>query len=312
VVLLTVSVFATTEKDLFANFVNTHNKVYTDEKEFEARFLIFQDNMKRIMIHNAGNSYFKLGMNQFTDMSNEEYNEKMLSKYSVEQTDNVETLLEDLPPPASVDWRAASPPAVVPVRNQGACGSPLAISVVDSIAGEYAVLKKDYVYTFDIQMIVNCDGGACAGQTEDIVWNYIKKYGLLWYYDTTCPEGPGIGICVNGPNCTSYKNESDLQIDVAGRGPISVLIDASQPTFQLYTSGIYSDSKCSTNSPDHALQVVGYGSTNGQDYWIARNSWGTSWGMKGDILIARNKGNVCGIASHACYAGNVHNCVCIE
>jgi len=310
VLLLAVSVLAT-EKDLFNNFITTYNKAYKDANEYETRFLIFQENMKKIMTHNLEKHGFEMGMNEFVDMSHEEFIQRMLSKNDFSQTDNIDTVVDDVAPPASVDWRTASPAVVVPVRNQGQCGGSMTYAVVDSIAGEYAVALKQETYAFDIQAITQCEANGCSGQLDNTIWDFIEKYGLWWYY-TECPTGPGVGVCISGSNCTTSGNESQLQSAVAGRGPISVLIDASQTSFQLYSSGIYADPKCTTSTLNHAIQVVGYGSTNGQDYWIARNSWGSSWGMKGDILIARNKANVCGIASHACYAQNVKNCLCLE
>ena len=95
-------------------------------------------------------------------------------------------------------------------------------------------------------------------------------------------------------------NEASLTDAIANIGPMSVAIYASN-NFQLYSSGVFTDTSCPAGKVNHAVNVVGYGTSNGQDYYILRNSWGTSWGDKGYMLYRRNNKNQCGIASYASY-----------
>ncbi len=76
-------------------------------------------------------------------------------------------------------------------------------------------------------------------------------------------------------------------------GPVGVSVDASG-VFRSYTGGILD--KGYGLSLNHAIVAVGYGSENGIEYWIVRNSWGSGWGEQGYIRIAITGGiGTCGI-----------------
>ena len=86
----------------------------------------------------------------------------------------------------------------------------------------------------------------------------------------------------------------------------------------MYHEGIYYDPECSSTKLDHGVLLVGYGTQDGEDYWLVKNrygilllqlfrfdfffySWGPAWGMEGYFMIARNRRNACGLATQASY-----------
>lgn len=70
------------------------------------------------------------------------------------------------------------------------------------------------------------------------------------------------------------QGDENAMMEAVYKTPVMALLDASNISFQLYQGGIYNEPNCSSTKLDHALQVVGYGAENGQDFWICKNSWG--------------------------------------
>merc|ERR1712110_273807 len=150
----------------------------------------------------------------------------------------------------------------------------------------------------------------CNGGLMDNGFTYIKKNGGI---DTeeSYPYKAKTGRCKFdkdnvGATDTGFVDlkrgsEEALEDALATVGPISVAIDASHSSFQLYKKGVYNEKRCSSTRLDHGVTAVGYGSEDGQDYWIVRNSWGTVWGMEGYVHMSKNKNNQCGIATQASY-----------
>ncbi|KAK3598003.1 hypothetical protein CHS0354_042357 [Potamilus streckersoni] len=303
----------------FEIYKTTYSKQYTQEEEFVRRF-IWEENLKRVQQHNLEADYgvhtYWLGMNEYADMTSEEFVRTMNGyKYDATKTNcgkftfpsNLQ--LSDLP--ASVDWRTKG--YVTPIKNQGQCGSCWAFSATGSLEGQH-FNKTQQLVSLSEQNLVDCSGKegnmGCEGGLMDQAFQYIiKNQGIdteaSYPYKARNQKCKFTKANV-GSTETSCKDiqsgsEADLQKAVATVGPISVAIDASHNSFQLYKSGIYSDPQCDPQALDHGVLAVGYGTQDGKDYWLVKNSWGTSWGMQGYIMMARNDHNMCGIATKSSF-----------
>lgn len=119
-------------------------------------------------------------------------------------------------------------------------------------------------------------------------------------YDETCEVTGAQGHVKVQSYVDVIPNDVDQLKAALEIGPVSVAIQANQPAFQFYKSGIIDDSSCGT-VPDHGVLAVGYGIEGDKEYFIIKNSWGPSWGEKGYAKIAALDSNVCGILSQPSY-----------
>jgi cathepsin L len=299
----------------FEVFKTLYGKQYATAEEETLRRSIFTHNMAYIAAHNANPSHsYKLAHNEFADLSHAEFAQLFLQRptdYSqIERRGDVHIAsVGDLP--ATVDWRQKG--AVTGIKNQGQCGSCWSFSTTGSLEGQH-FLKTGQLVSLSEQNLVDCSGKfgnqGCNGGLMDQAFEYIKANGGIdteasYPYegvDGNCRFNPAnVGATVNNYTDVAKGSESDLQDAVANVGPVSVAIDASHESFQFYHSGVYDPLACSSTALDHGVLAVGYGTLSGKDYWLVKNSWGTSWGMQGYINMARNKSNKCGIATSASY-----------
>ncbi len=283
----------------YMNHYNNYIIEYGKSFDYD-NFDVFKNNLKFIETHNQKNESYKLEVNEFTDKkisSNNHFIRSENGKYQINDSIIV---------PMNIDWRKKG--AVTHVKNQADCGSCWSFSATGSIEGINAI-NNGKLLNISEQQLIDCstDYGnhGCEGGSMDLAFKYAIQNGLCSEeeYPYTAEEGQ-CQDCKNVVNITSFQditsnNEKALK-RVVSQQPVSVAIQANTRSFQMYSSGIYSDLSCG-NQLDHGVLIVGYGYDlfHDMEYWIVKNSWGPRWGEDGYIRMERNiqdSSGLCGIA----------------
>jgi len=212
--------------------------------------------------------------------------------------------------PASLDYRAQG--LLTTDLNQHIpvyCGSCWAHAAMSSIADRIKIASKGLARDVipSIQVLINCGtAGSCNGGDSNAANAWVYKNGIpdvtCQQYQAknmacsaintcmTCSGSAGCSAITSYPNITlsehgSVTGDANIMAEIYARGPVSAYINAN--CIEEYSGGINMYDTCSTHTTNHAIQLNGWGTENGVDYWIGRNSWGTYWGEHGFFRIVR-------------------------
>lgn len=86
---------------------------------------------------------------------------------------------------------------------------------------------------------------------------------------------------------TAVSRVRAIKTEILLNGPVqaSFLVFSD---FDSYDGGVYHRSKDATFDGEHAVRIIGWGTTDDdEDYWLVANSWGSSWGENGLFRIRR-------------------------
>merc|ERR1712187_281355 len=160
-------------------------------------------------------------------------------------------------------------------------------STTGSLEGAWEIASGKLV-SLSEQQFVDCDkqDSGCNGGLMDTAFTYAEKHALCT--EGSYPYNAKGGTCkassctvgIAKGSVTGYKDVSSdseqAMMSALTQQPVSIAIEADKSVFQLYHSGVL-QGLCGA-SLDHGVLAVGYGTEDGKDYWLVKNSWGTSWG----------------------------------
>jgi cathepsin B len=237
------------------------------------------------------------------------------SRFSNVTVYNYEGTVNDIPASfnASVQW----PGCIHPVRDQGQCGSCWAFAASEVLSDRLCIASNGSVNVIlSPQYLVSCNDildHGCNGGTPLFSWWFMDSTGMVTDSCLTYQSGNGTNPvkckdftqCQDGTPLKKYygkspaqlPNPTSIQSNLLQYGPVEAAMTVYQD-FMYYQGGIYKHTSGSELG-GHAIKITGWGSENGENFWIVANSWGPTWGENGFFRIAWGQ---CGIDS-ACIAG---------
>lgn len=291
--------------DKFLDWLKQYKRNYTDFKEKKMRFAVFASNYVYMQFKNKTTNDYCLDVNEFADSTPEEFRQSHLGLGSPgEAGPSLGTFSQTSDElPESVDYVAEG--AVNTPVNQGNAQSCWAFTAAAAVEGGWQKRTKVLVEVSP-QQFLDCTGaGMTAVSGGDLITpinNVAVGHDLCsdrsYPYkeaDGTCKQDQRSSCTVRIPQgaVTGYMNvkrndETALMTALYLSGPVSVGIAADGTQLMFYKRGVLT-AECG-GTPNHAVNVVGYGSDGTLPYWKLKNSWGSWWGERGFFRLLRGLG----------------------
>lgn len=293
---------STAEMRAFNEWATKHRRQYLTPEEQSYRSKIFLNNLNNIKRHDAESTGYTVGVNQFTDLSAEEFAAKMVTSYSRESLLKIKSakVRHNKPETSSlgqvpvIDWRQYLQQQSISTSSM--CNSNYAwIAAVNMNANYYLSHNVPTHYGLSPQTYVDCSGNfgnnGCNGGNTINCYEYSKFWGVdtmqnypYWDQQKACTASTGFFKNSDTYKVTQLSN-TELYNSLKAKNVITVLIDITGGQF--YTGGVFTG-PCST-TVNHAVLLVGAGvdTATQTPYWNVMNTWGSTWGENGFMRIAR-------------------------
>ncbi|KAK3431226.1 hypothetical protein EUGRSUZ_E02718 [Eucalyptus grandis] len=298
----------------FEQWMARHGRIYKDNLEKPKRYGIFLETLRFIEDFNskATNQSYKVGLNQFSDLTTEEFVSRYTGFRATSRSSNSSAATtfkySTTQVPDSLNWVEKG--VVGSIKDQGECGSCWAFAATATVESMLAMKTGKLVDLSEQQLIdcskqnVGCKWGWTYRAYEYIAQNHGMTYESNYPYsgvEGPCNERAASIAVARLKGYEKIPMSEDLVLQAVARQPVSVAIEGASPGFKQYSGGIF-NGPCGETS-NHIVVIVGYGKTpDGVDYWLLKNSWGETWGEKGYMRMLRNsgvQGGLCGLVTHA-------------
>jgi hypothetical protein len=287
-------------KEIFKTYHKLYNKEYgINTEEAIQRYRAFKKNLAEIREVNSKNLSYKFGFGPFTDISKEEFKQKVLSKPFEEEFDPNFAQTPYETGQTQVNWLNYLRPAV----SQEACGSCWAFASITALEGNYKIAYGKEI-ALSQQELIDCDlkNKGCNGGSAPNSFGYIQTNGVAFLSEypytstkSTCRSNSTKRNKVVSRHETCTRCNLQSWMSILAKGPIYTTMISDN--IGLYKSGILEDI-CPgyKGANNHGVVVVGISNDNDGkgDYLIVRNSWGQAWGEQGNYRIRIDNNFTCG------------------
>jgi len=284
-----------------------YNKTYATPQQENHRLGVFLDNLAEAERFQQIDPTAAYGETQFSDLTKQEFSDLYLRSGSVEPLDDHPNIsawrptreFEAVQAADSINW--ADQGKVADVKDQGHCGSCWSFAFTGNAEGQLAIKTNTDAISLSEEVLISCDKKDCHGSSfqSTVQWVMNNNGGkcvtdAAWPYSSGNQHVPACkdyhtmdfsGVITGGTYNIGKMNENQMMQWVSNNGPLAIDI-AAYDVMHHYKHGTIMNNCFALQGTDHAMLITGYNTnTNGDKYWIVKNSWGTKFGNDGYLWI---------------------------